>query len=161
MRSDILPEWNILPKCEPAEWCIPLSKNKSFMYENGFIPPRRDLTTTQVRYHYGGMIFLHVNSFTRAVPPRQDYYYYYYYYYHYLFNFGWNTIKVTHRRNAPSTKTPALSKSINMDIWSKQLFMRGFHTGSSCWQNAVICTHSICLNIADMTVCMETMRFQS
>ena len=42
------------------------------LYENGFIPPRRDLTSTQVRSHLSGKIFLHVNSFCRAVPPRQD-----------------------------------------------------------------------------------------
>ena len=27
---------------------------------------------TQVRSHLGGMIFLHVNSFCQAVPPRLD-----------------------------------------------------------------------------------------
>ena len=42
------------------------------LYENGFIPPSWDLTSTQVRSHLGGMIFLHVNSFCQAVPPRQD-----------------------------------------------------------------------------------------
>ena len=38
-------------------------------------------------------------------------------------------IKVTHRENAPSNKTTALTKSTNMDIWvvgiSNQLFIRG------------------------------------
>ena len=42
------------------------------LYENVFIPPRWDLTPTQVRSHLGGMIFLHVNSFCWAVPPRRD-----------------------------------------------------------------------------------------
>ena len=42
------------------------------LYENGFIPPSWDLTSTQVRSHLGGMIFFHVNSFCQAVPPRQD-----------------------------------------------------------------------------------------
>ena len=42
------------------------------LYENGFIPPSWDLTSTQVRSHLGGMFFLHVNSFYQAVPPRQD-----------------------------------------------------------------------------------------
>ena len=42
------------------------------LYENRFISPRWDLTSTQVRSHLRGMIFLHVNSFWRAVPPRQD-----------------------------------------------------------------------------------------
>ena len=41
-------------------------------YENGFISPSRDLTLTQVRLNLGGIIFLHVNSFCQAVPPRQD-----------------------------------------------------------------------------------------
>ena len=40
--------------------------------ENGFIPPRWDLTSSQVRSHLEGMILLHVNIFWRAVPPRQD-----------------------------------------------------------------------------------------
>ena len=35
----------------------------------------------------------------------------------------------THREKAPSNKTPALTKSTNMDIWvvgtSNQLFVRG------------------------------------
>ena len=38
-------------------------------------------------------------------------------------------IKFTYRENAPSNKTPALTKSTNMDIWvvgiSNQLFIRG------------------------------------
>ena len=37
--------------------------------------------------------------------------------------------KDTHREKTPSNKTPALTKSANMDIWvvgtSNQLFMRG------------------------------------
>ena len=37
--------------------------------------------------------------------------------------------KDTHRENAPSNKTPALTKSTNMGIWvvgtSSQLFLRG------------------------------------
>ena len=42
------------------------------LYENAFIPPRWDLNSTQVTPHLGGMIFLHVYSFCRAVPPRQN-----------------------------------------------------------------------------------------
>ena len=42
------------------------------LYENGFIPPRWDLTLTRVRSHLGGMIFLLVSSFCQADPPRQD-----------------------------------------------------------------------------------------
>ena len=42
------------------------------LYENGFIPLRWDLTSTQLRSHLGGMIFLHVNSFCRTFPPIQD-----------------------------------------------------------------------------------------
>ena len=38
-------------------------------------------------------------------------------------------VKDTHREKAPSNKTPALTKSRNMDIWvvgtSNQLFIRG------------------------------------
>ena len=34
--------------------------------KNGFIPPRQDLTSTKVRSHLGGMIFLNVNNFCRA-----------------------------------------------------------------------------------------------
>ena len=41
------------------------------LYENGFIPPRWDFTPRQVRFHLGGMVFLHVNSFCWAVPLRQ------------------------------------------------------------------------------------------
>ena len=43
------------------------------LYENGFSPPRWDLTSTQVRSHLGGMIFLHVNSLYRTAEPRQDF----------------------------------------------------------------------------------------
>ena len=39
------------------------------------------------------------------------------------------TFKDTHREEAPSNKAPALTRSINMDIWvvgtSNQLVMRG------------------------------------
>ena len=35
---------------------------------------RWDLTTTQMRLHQGGLIFLHLNSFHWAVPPRRDCY---------------------------------------------------------------------------------------
>ena len=42
------------------------------LYENGFIPPSWDLTSTQVKSHLRGMMFPHVNSFWRAVSPRQD-----------------------------------------------------------------------------------------
>ena len=42
------------------------------------------------------------------------------------------TIKDTHREKAPSNKTPALSKSMNMDIWvvgtSNQPFIRDSRT---------------------------------
>ena len=55
----------------PAEWCISLCKNKSFIWE-WYIPPRWHPTATQVRSHLGGMVFIHVISFCRAVPPRQD-----------------------------------------------------------------------------------------
>ena len=54
-----------------TEWCISLCKSISFI-SDGFIPPSWDLTSTQVRSHLGGMIFLHVNSFWQAAPPRQD-----------------------------------------------------------------------------------------
>ena len=40
--------------------------------KNAFIPPKWDLTSTQVISHLGGMIFLHVNRFCRTVPPRRD-----------------------------------------------------------------------------------------
>ena len=40
-----------------------------------------------------------------------------------------DVLKDTHREKAPSNKTPALTKSMNMDIWvfgtSNQLFTRG------------------------------------
>ena len=43
----------------------------------------------------------------------------------------WSYIKGTHREKVPSTKTPAFTKSINMDICvvntSSQLFIRGFY----------------------------------
>ena len=42
------------------------------LYENGFIPPSWDLTSVQVRSHLSGMLFLHVNRYCQAVPPRQD-----------------------------------------------------------------------------------------
>ena len=42
--------------------------------ENEVISPRWDLTSRQVRSHWGGMIYLHVNGFSRAVLPRQNYY---------------------------------------------------------------------------------------
>ena len=41
-------------------------------------------------------------------------------------------VKDTHRENAPSNKIPALTKSMNMDIWvvgtTNQLFIRGSYT---------------------------------
>ena len=73
-------------------------------------------------------------------------------------------IKDTHRENTRSSKTQALTKSINMDIWVigalNQLFRRGSYTQLSFWKNKVIVgktpfyviglfctTHLICLNI--------------
>ena len=42
------------------------------------------------------------------------------------------SFKDTHREKAPSTKTPALSESMNMNIWvvgtSNQLFIAGSYT---------------------------------
>ena len=41
----------------------------------------------------------------------------------------YNHIKDTHREKAPSNKTPAFTKSMNMDIWvvgtSNQIFIGG------------------------------------
>ena len=74
--------------------------------------------------------------------------------------------KNTHREKAPSNKTPALTKSMNMDIWvvgtSNQLFLKGSYTEakfSKKTKNKVVtdktpffvigsfCTpHSVCLN---------------
>ena len=42
------------------------------LYENWFIPPRWDHTSTQVRFHLVGMIFFLCKQFFWAVPPRQD-----------------------------------------------------------------------------------------
>ena len=42
------------------------------LYENGFIPTMWDPTSTQVRSHLDGMIFLYVNSFCRTAPSRRD-----------------------------------------------------------------------------------------
>ena len=40
-------------------------------------------------------------------------------------------VKDTDEKNAPSNKTPVLTKSMNIDIWvvgtSNQVFIRGFH----------------------------------
>ena len=47
-------------------------KKTNCLYENGFMPPSWDLIWTQVRSHLGGIILLHVNSFGRVVPHRQD-----------------------------------------------------------------------------------------
>ena len=45
------------------------------------------------------------------------------------------TLKNTKREKAPSNKTPALTESMNMDIWllgaSNQLFIRGSQTESN------------------------------
>ena len=42
------------------------------LYENGLVPSKWDLTLTKVWSHLGGIIFLHVNSFCRGVPRKQD-----------------------------------------------------------------------------------------
>ena len=82
--------------------------------------------------------------------------------------------KDTHREKAPSNKTPALTKSMNMDIWvvgtSNQLFKRGSYTEIkfskkyySLSQNSVLCDMSIlyssfCFHIGFW---QEILRFQS
>ena len=69
--------------------------------------------------------------------------------------------KDTHREKAPSNKTSALTKMINIDIWvvgtSNQLFIRGSQTQKKkkivtdktpFFVLGPFCTpHSICLNI--------------
>ena len=73
------------------------------------------------------------------------------------------SFKDAHREEAPSNKTPALSESMNMDIWvvgtSNQLFVTGSYTEKFFSKNVdtgktaffvigQFCTpHSICLNI--------------
>ena len=74
------------------------------------------------------------------------------------------SFKDTCREKAPSNKTPALSKNMNMDICvvgtSNQLFITGSYSETKCSKNKVdtgktvffvigpFCTlHSICLNI--------------
>ena len=42
------------------------------LLENGFIPPKWGLTSSQVRSHLGGMIFFHVSSFRGTVLPRPN-----------------------------------------------------------------------------------------
>ena len=60
-------------KIIPSRWDVSPERDLGRMvYENGFIPPRWDLTSTQVRYHLRGINFLQVNSYCRDVPPRQD-----------------------------------------------------------------------------------------
>ena len=50
----------------------------------------------------------------------------------YLNNFKMNIIKDTHREKAPWNKTPAFTKSLNVDVRvvgsSNQHFIRGSHT---------------------------------
>ena len=68
-------------------------------------------------------------------------------------NVDTNAFKDTHSEKSPSSKIPALTKSMNMDIWVvgklKQLFIRGslseiiFSTKrSSYWQNSILCVRS-------------------
>ena len=42
------------------------------LLENGFIPPKWGLTSSQVRSHLVGMIFFHVSCFCGIVLPRPD-----------------------------------------------------------------------------------------
>ena len=49
-----------------AEWWISFYKNNSFIWEWFHL--------IQVRSDWSGMIFLHVNSFSRAAAPRRDCY---------------------------------------------------------------------------------------
>ena len=42
------------------------------LLENGFIPLKWGLTSSQVRSHLGGTIFFHVSSFCGTVLPRPD-----------------------------------------------------------------------------------------
>ena len=78
--------------------------------------------------------------------------------------------KGSHRGRAPSNITPALPKSINMDIWvvgtSNQNFQKNKVVAG--WTPFIgiglfWTLHSICLNIWLVTwhFCMEVMRFQS
>ena len=63
------------------------------------------------------------------------------------------SFKDTHREKAPSNKTPALSESMNMDIWvfgtPDQLFITGSYTEKKKnpknrhWQNCILCDGSI------------------
>ena len=76
-------QWNLIwgetSHLSHQPFCVRSRQNGVFffvkinrLYKNGFIPPRWDLISMQVRPHLGGMIFFYVNSFCWAVPPRRD-----------------------------------------------------------------------------------------
>ena len=88
-------------------------------------------------------------------------------------------LKVTHREKAPSNKTPALTKSMNLSIWvdgtsnqnfevfqPKQNFQKNKAvTGKTLFPviNTFCTPHSICLKhwLLIGQFCMEMLRFQS
>ena len=62
MRWYISLQWNISPERD-LDRMINFTK-ASCLYENEFIPPRWDFSSTQMRSHYDGVLFCHVCSFT-------------------------------------------------------------------------------------------------
>ena len=71
MRKVIPPRWDVSPEWESRQNGVFHFVKANRLYENGFIPLRWDLTSTQVRSNLDGMIFLHINSICQTVPPRQ------------------------------------------------------------------------------------------
>ena len=67
--------WNLLKNRYQSFLILPNFAWFSCFFAKYFVTDCRwDLTTTQMRLHQGGTIFLHLNSFHWAVPPRQDCY---------------------------------------------------------------------------------------
>lgn len=71
MRWDIPHEWDVSPywyRCRMVNFTF--QKLIVYIwYENELLSPSSDLTSTQVKSHWSGIIFFHVNSFSWSIPP--------------------------------------------------------------------------------------------
>ena len=99
---------------------------KDRLYENEFISTRWDLTSAQVRSLLGGMISVRVNSFSWAVPSRQDCFLVYPRYV-FIIILWKSTIRLTDLSSVPAINNSKLKKKNKKktnEQWKQYLYLK-------------------------------------
>ena len=107
---------------------------KDRLYENEFISTRWDLTSAQVRSLLGGMISLRVNSFSWAVPSRQDCFLVYPRYV-FIIILWKSTIRLTELSSVPAINNSKLKKKKKIKWTMKTIFvLKNKHAVEQGWK---------------------------